>query len=79
MPDINPFEVEDGGAVRVLRSGLVILRRRRHEWSPRLAKLDENELAIRTDKRFGSKFVQAWDRARLIDWVESEVERAGWE
>jgi hypothetical protein len=44
--DLN--RVPDGGVLRTLENGLLIIRRKKHEWSDGLAKLSAKKLKERT-------------------------------
>jgi hypothetical protein len=75
--DLN--QVPDGGSLRVLPSGLVIIRRKKHEWINGLECLAPERLKTKTGKVFGSKFYPSWTLERLVAWIADEIQRAGWQ
>ena len=56
----------DGGVLVLLRSGIRVVRRRKHEPIP-IEGLSEQELASRTDHRNGSKFLPGTTLARIVE------------
>jgi hypothetical protein len=70
--------IPDGGALLTLSNGLIIIRRRKHEWIESLAKAAPDKLRARTGKVWGSKFSRNWPLGRLVPWIAAEVETAGW-
>jgi hypothetical protein len=70
--------VPEGGVLKVLATGLRIVRRRKHEWNPGLLKLDPKKLALRTGKEWGTKFLSFWTLDVLVNRIEVEVARARW-
>ena len=69
--------IPDGGTLQVLKSGLEVVRRTKHE-PVDFAKLSRAELERRTDKRDGSKFLADWNLDRLVDWIENAAGELGW-
>ena len=51
--DLN--RVPDGGVLRTLENGLLIIRRKKHEWSDNLSKLSAKKLKERTGKVWGEQ------------------------
>jgi hypothetical protein len=61
--------IPDGGVLLIAKSGLEIIRRRKHEWSADLSKLPPDKLAKMTNKVWGSKFLPAWTPHDLGAWI----------
>ncbi|HSI35288.1 MAG: hypothetical protein ACAI43_21235 [Phycisphaerae bacterium] len=78
MSDTDLNRVPDGGTLRVLASGLEIVRRKKHEWSNHLTRLTPEELKRKTNKVWGSKFLAFWTLEALVDRIEREVTTARW-
>ncbi|MDB5323799.1 MAG: hypothetical protein JWN40_5430 [Phycisphaerales bacterium] len=78
MAKVDLNRVADGGVLRALENGLQIIRRKKHEWSEPLSKLNPKKLKERTGKVWGSKFLAFWTLESLVDRIESEVILAGW-
>lgn len=78
MAEVDPSRLPDGATVRRLPSGLLVVRRKKHEWNDGLGKLPDEKLAIRTNKSWGSKFLPRWTTARIADWTAEQIEAAGW-
>jgi len=74
--DLN--RVPDGGVLRTLENGLHIVRRKKHEWSDSLKKLNPKKLKERTGKVWGSKFLDFWTLDSLVDRIEAAAILAGW-
>lgn len=74
------FDLSVGDAEILLKldSGLVIVRRMKHEWFDGLAGLNDTLFKQRTNKRWGSKFASSWPLERVILRVAEEVIAAGW-
>ena len=36
------------------------------------------KLALRTNKKWGSKFLPEWSVPQICDWIEEQVNAAGW-
>lgn len=64
--------------LRVAENGLAILRRRKHEWSDALRELPPDQFALKTGKKWGSKFSAAWTLDVLVDWIDAQVRLYGW-
>src|ERR1035437_2776510 len=78
MAQADLSRVPDSGDLRRLRTGLVIVRRTKHEWRNDLIGLSADRLRLRTGKAQGSKFLPAWTLDRLVGWIAAQVELAGW-
>jgi len=78
MAEIDCYSIRDGETLLRLESGLVIIRRKKHEWQPKLAKLSAIKLAKRTDKEWGSKFLSDWTLPVLVAWITTVVSEEGW-
>ncbi|HZL33690.1 MAG TPA: hypothetical protein VFC78_00185 [Tepidisphaeraceae bacterium] len=78
MDEANFANAPDGGALRTLPGGLVIVRRKKHEWIESVHKMRHEKLRVFTDKVFGSKFVRAWDLARVTNWIEEQALAVNW-
>src|SRR5258708_5456404 len=78
MATIDLNRVADGGVLKTLANGLQIIRRKKHEWSPALEKLDPKKLKLRTGKVWGSKFLDVWTLEVLVQRIETAVTTAGW-
>jgi hypothetical protein len=61
-----------------LSNGLVVVRRKKHEWRDELDRMDVREFARATDRINGSKFSREWTLEQYIGWLEAEVSRIGW-
>lgn len=69
--------VRDGEPLRSLASGLVIIRRRKHE-PVDFSGLTKDDIVSRTSKRSGSKFLIDWTLTRYVAWIEAEINILGW-
>jgi hypothetical protein len=69
--------VPDGEPLTALPSGLVLLRRKKHEPID-FKGLTEEERARRTGKIQGSKFGPEWTLSRYVEWLSSVVDEQGW-
>jgi hypothetical protein len=81
MPEHNPIDlsrIADGDPLRALASGLIIVRRRKHEWVPGLAESKLERLRYETGKVRGSKFLPTWGLDRLVNWITQEITKANW-
>jgi hypothetical protein len=78
MAKVDLNRVPDGGVLRTLENGLLIIRRKKHEWSDGLAKLSAKKLKERTGKVWGSKFLDFWTLETLVDRIETAAILAGW-
>jgi len=78
MSESPSARVPEGHPLRVLRGGLTIVRYLKHEWVPGFEELPPDRSARRTDKVYGSKFLAAWNLDRLVDWMDLQIQRAGW-
>ena len=79
MAEADDSAVPDGGVLDRLDSGLSIVRRRKHEWSPRLDQLEGNALTDYTSKVRGSKFAREWTLERQVQWVREQLQMLGWD
>ena len=70
--------IPDGEVLHVLPGGLMIVRRKKHEYTPKLADLAQDELANWSNKRNGSKFNSEWSLAAYVRWVVAQLEILGW-
>ena len=77
MGDPDLSRVPEGGTLRVLQSGLVIVRRRKHEPLPTFD-LPREDLRRQTGKVAGSKFAPEWGLQQLVDWLEDFLVTTGW-
>src|SRR5665213_2096625 len=66
MDEANFANAPDGGALRTLPGGLVIVRRKKHEWIESVHKMRHEKLRVFTDKVFGRKFVRAWGLSQAM-------------
>jgi len=73
----GPYSRRDGETIRLLPSGLEIVRRKKHEPIDQSG-LSREEWARQTDKRNGSKFSEAWNLERLVDFIAVRVTGLGW-
>jgi hypothetical protein len=74
----NYRRVANGEVLRRLDNGLMIVRRVKHEWTPRLARLKREALARETNTERGSKFVREWTLERCVEWLEARIDELGW-
>src|SRR5438270_7352121 len=75
----DPFRsVPDGGILIQLPSGVQIIRRMKHEWTPLVDTLKGEDLARHTDRVRGSKFLRNWTLAAYVQWVTQTVDELGW-
>jgi hypothetical protein len=81
--DVPPIEslrtVADGEVLFLTRNGLRLIRRRKHEWTDSLQRLDPSGLARATDKVRGSKFGPAWTLDAYVRWLIAQVDSLGWD
>lgn len=77
MPENSPYSKRDGETIRVLPSGLEIVRRRKHEPID-LASLPVEDLTRLTGKAFGSKFAASWNVERVVELIVERVATEGW-
>ena len=68
----------EGGTLERLSDGLLIVRRRKHEWTPDLDGLAGSKLKAATDPIRGSKFLRSWTLVRYVAWVKEQAETLGW-
>ena len=68
----------DGGDLVTCAGGIVVIRRRKHEYVPGLDALPHDQRVQRTGKVFGSKFAAGWTLTRITDETRRVVEREGW-
>src|SRR3954454_22739221 len=78
MGEADLYSIRDGETLRVLGSGLEIVRREKHEWKASLERLSPEKLAKRTGKVWGSKFYPAWTPPVLVASIETTVGEEGW-
>jgi hypothetical protein len=70
-------QVPDGGILKTLPAGLVIIRRRKHEPLD-LSVLQAAQIVERTGKRSGSKFLKDWDLVTYVVWIEAQIRALNW-
>jgi hypothetical protein len=63
--------------LRRLASGMEITRAVKHE-PIAFDRLTASQLTRLTDDRHGSKFLPEWTMARLVDWLEQQIELQDW-
>jgi len=63
--------------IRILASGLEIIRRRKHEYKD-LSAFPPDDQARLTNKQNGSKFLASWNAERIADFIEEQVTALGW-
>lgn len=68
-PDLG--RTPDGGTLRRLPNGLEIVRRQKHE--PIMLGAGSSDIASRTDKKSGSKFVSQWGLDRVTNFLEKQL------
>jgi hypothetical protein len=78
MADVDLYAIPDGETLRVLPTGLEIIRREKHEWKRSLENLSPEQLTTKTSKRWGSKFYPDWTLPVIVNWIESTVLAEGW-
>jgi hypothetical protein len=69
--------VEDGGTLKTLDNGLVIVRRKKHEPLD-MGQMSRTEIIRRTSKISGSKFNSRWTLENYVNWVAAQTLRLGW-
>ena len=79
MPPTGLNKIPDAGDLRQLESGLVIVRRMKHEWRTDLGHMTPERLRIHTGKVKGSKFLAAWSLDLLVEWIADQIDAAGWQ
>lgn len=82
IPD-NPIEadyhkVANGGVLKRLPNGLLVVRRFKHEWTRRLEGLPPAAFAMETSPKRGSKFLKAWNLSFYVQWVEEQLQALQW-
>ena len=70
--------VPDGGVLLQLPSGLQIIRRIKHEWTPMVDALKGEALERFTGRVRGSKFFRQWTLAAYVDWLARMVDALDW-
>jgi hypothetical protein len=78
MRESDLRKIPDGEILAVLASGLMIIRRKKHEWIPSLDQAHGDELIRLTSPIKGSKFVQQWTLEEYIQRLSFELTRLGW-
>jgi hypothetical protein len=78
VSDVNLSTVPDGGDLRALAGGIVIIRRMKHEWREDFDTMEQEKLRVRTSKKWGSKFLDSWPVDRQVNWMERLIVAAGW-
>lgn len=78
MRESDLRKIPDGEILAVLASGLMIIRRKKHEWIPSLDQAHADELIRLTSPTKGSKFVQQWTLEEYIQRLSFELARLGW-
>jgi len=69
----------DGDVLHRLPSGLMTIRRMKHEWLDQLDEISGDAFARKTDKVRGSKFLRDWTLFEYVRWIAGEVEGLGWD
>jgi hypothetical protein len=69
--------VRDREPLKRLENGLTIVRCRKHE-PISLENLTRDQIAVRTGKRWVSKFAAGWGLSRYVDWIEATVKEVAW-
>jgi hypothetical protein len=64
--------------LRELEGGLIIIRRRKHEFDPQLQSMTPQQRSERTNKVFGSKFNSDWTPDHVTNWIARQVAELGW-
>ncbi|HEY8749441.1 MAG TPA: hypothetical protein VIM11_15760 [Tepidisphaeraceae bacterium] len=72
-------KIADGQVLKKLGSGLEIVRRKKHEWTPELGSLSGEPLRRITDKIHGSKFLPQWNLVFYVQWIEEQLTLLGWD
>lgn len=78
MGEVNLHTIPDGEPLATLTSGLVIVRRRKHEWVAGLEDADRQTLYRLTSKVKGSKFAKRWTLQAYVTWLSQQLELLGW-
>jgi hypothetical protein len=74
--DLN--RVPDGGVLRTLENGLLIIRRKKHEWSENLRSSARRSSRNGPARFGGSKFLDFRTLEALVDRIETAAILAGW-
>lgn len=69
--------VPSGGVLCTLASGIVIVRRRKHEAVSGLTARTQKEIALLTDMNNGSKFLEEISLRRMVEITAEILEEAG--
>ncbi len=77
--EANYRKVSEGGVLKKLENGLMIPRRRKHEWLGRLDSMTSRELQSWTDPIQGSKFLQCWTLSKYVSWLELKLAELKWD
>lgn len=75
--EVQLRDTREGETVRTLKSGIEIVRRKKHE-SIDFGGLKPEKIKVRTGRRCGSKFHSSWDLERIVNWTEEQCEQLGW-
>ncbi len=71
--------IPDGEPLYTLPNSLVIVRRRKHEWTADLNGLTGAKLVRATDKVRGSKFVSEWDLQAYVERMVAAINSLEWD
>ena len=69
----------DGEVLRITAGGLHILRRQKHEHDPQVGAGRSVRAVGKTDKVSGSKFNENWPLARIVNFIEEQINAMGWQ
>src|ERR1043165_7935771 len=68
----------DGEVLLHLDSGIMLIRRTKHEWIDRLEGLRPEALRQATMPIRGSKFLKNWSLTAYVRWLSAQIGQLGW-